>query len=150
VAARLVDEALEHYRAVGYREGEASALQSAGRIALSSGDLDRAREAFEQALGLCRRIGHRSGTASALEEMATVAADVGEAEPALLLLGAASALRTDIGVPLTGSALTHRSRLLDRLATRLGPTGAARALRRGAGLPLPALLEEAWKRPVRA
>ena len=150
MAARLVDEALEHYRAVGYREGEASALQLAGRIALSSGDLDRAREAFEQALGLCRRIGHRSGTASALEGMAAVAADVGEDEPALLLLGAASALRTDIGVPLTGSALTHRLQEQDRLAARLGPVEAARALRCGAGLPLPALLEEARRRLVRA
>ncbi len=148
VAARLVDEALEHYRAVGYREGEASALQLAGRIALSSGQLRRAREAFEQALRLCRRVGHRSGTASALEGMATVAADVGEDDLALHLLGAASALRTDIGVPLAGSALTHQSRLQDRLATRLGPADAARALRRGASLPLPALLEEARRRQV--
>src|SRR3954471_5504738 len=113
VATRLVDEALEHYRAVGYREGEASALQLAGRIALSSGELERAREAFEQALGLCRRIGHRSGSATALEGMATVAADAGEDDLALLLIGAASSLRTEIGVPLAGSALTHRLREQD-------------------------------------
>ncbi|MGY1640598.1 BTAD domain-containing putative transcriptional regulator [Geodermatophilus sp. SYSU D00703] len=150
VAARLVDEALEHYRAVGYREGEASALHLAGRIALSSGELERARQAFEQALGLCRRIGHRSGSATALEGMATAAAGAGEDDLALLLLGAASALRTEIGVPLTGSALTHRLREQDRLAARLGPAEAARALRRGAGLPLPALLEQARERRVHA
>jgi predicted ATPase/DNA-binding SARP family transcriptional activator/tetratricopeptide (TPR) repeat protein len=149
-AARLVDEALGHYGAVGYREGEASALQLAGQIALSSGELGRAREAFEQALALCRRIGHRSGSATALEGMATVAADAGEDDLGLLLLGAAAALRTEIGVPPTGSALTHRLRVQDRLTGRLGPVGAARALRRGAGLSLPALLEEAWKRHVRA
>jgi hypothetical protein len=82
--------------------------------------------------------------------MATVAADVGEDDLALHLLGAASALRTDIGVPLAGNALTHQSRLQDRLATRLGPADAARALRRGASLPLPALLEEARRRQVGA
>ena len=150
VAARLMDEALEHYRAVGYREGEASALQLAGRIALSSGELGRAREAFEEALELCRRIGHRSGSATALEGMATVAAVAGEDDLALLLLGAASALRTEIGIPLAGSALTHRLREQDRLTARLGPADAARALRWGAGLPLPALLEEARKRQGRA
>jgi predicted ATPase/DNA-binding SARP family transcriptional activator len=150
VAARLMDEALEHYRAVGYREGEASALQLAGRIALSSGELGRAREAFEEALELCRRIGHRSGSATALEGMATVAAVAGEDDLALLLLGAASALRTEIGIPLAGSALTHRLREQDRLTARLGPADAARALRCGAGLPLPALLEEARKRQGRA
>jgi predicted ATPase len=150
VAARLVDGALEHYRAVGYREGEASALQLAGRIALSSGERERAREAFEQALALCRRIGHRSGSATAMEGMAAVAADAGEDDLALLLLGAASALRKEIGVPLAGSALTHRLRERDRLATRLGPAEAARALRCGAGLPLAALLEEARKRHVGA
>ena len=142
VAARLVDEALEHYRAVGYREGEASALQLAGRIALSSGEAGRARGAFEQALELCRRIGHRSGSATALEGMATVAADAGEDDLALLLLGAASALRTEIGVPLAGTALAHRLREQARLTARLGPAEAARALRCGAGLPLPGLLAE--------
>jgi predicted ATPase/DNA-binding SARP family transcriptional activator len=150
VAARLVDEALEHYRAVGYREGEASALQLAGRIALSSGEAGRARGAFEQALELCRRIGHRSGSATALEGMATVAADAGEDDLALLLLGAASALRTEIGVPLAGTALTHRLREQARLTARLGPAEAARALRCGAGLPLPGLLAEVRKRHVGA
>ena len=82
--------------------------------------------------------------------MATVAAVAGEDDLALLLLGAASALRTEIGIPLAGSALTHRLREQDRLTARLGPADSARALRWGARLPLPALLEEARKRQGRA
>ena len=41
VAKRLAAEALAHYRLVGYREGEASALHLSGRIALADGDTRR-------------------------------------------------------------------------------------------------------------
>ena len=45
-AADLTARAREHYRAVGYREGEASALQQSGRLAAASGDDAAARRAL--------------------------------------------------------------------------------------------------------
>ena len=49
-AKRLVSEALTHYRLVGYREGEASALHLAGRIALADGDRRRAARQLGRSL----------------------------------------------------------------------------------------------------
>jgi tetratricopeptide (TPR) repeat protein len=97
-ARQLVARALEHYRSVTYREGEASAGALAGRIALAAGDLTAARAEFERSRWLCRRIGHRAGVVAALEglaEVARAAADVGEA----CRLGVeAAALRAEIGL----------------------------------------------------
>ncbi|WP_222263080.1 hypothetical protein [Modestobacter marinus] len=139
-ARRLVDQALTHFRHVCYLEGEASATCVAGRIALSSHDVRRAGEAFELSLRLCRRIGHRSGSATALEGLAGVAEAAADAEWALLLLGAAASLRADIGSPLTGATLSEHLYLRRRLVGRLGADVADRILRRGAALPLDAVL----------
>lgn len=96
-ARRLVEQALAHYRLVDYREGEASALHLAGRIALDAHEPDHARAAFERSLRLCQQIGHRAGTAAALEGLADVVATDGE--ETTRLLDAASAVRAEIGVP---------------------------------------------------
>ena len=134
-ARELVADALEHYRRVGYLEGEASALQLAGRVALSAKDLHEAADVFGQSLRLCRRIGLLGGSATALEGLADVATADGDDQRALLLLGAAGALRARIGNPLTGAALRQDRRVRALLADRVGPAAAHRALHRGAGLP---------------
>jgi predicted ATPase len=149
-ARRLVADALTHYRELGYLEGEASAHHVAGRIALGSSDLMGAKEAFGHSLRLCRRIGHRGGSAAALEGLADAAADAGDDERAVLFLGAASALRDEIGTPLTGSAGAQRLELRRRLVDRLGPELVDRILRRGARLRLDVLLDDARSRSVRA
>ncbi len=149
-ARRLVDQALTHYRHVGYLEGEASATYVAGRVALSSHDLVHAREAFEHALRLCRRIGHRGGSVTALEGLAGVAAAGVDSEWAVLLLGAAAAARKEIGSPLTGVARPEHLHVRQRLIDQLGHDLADRTLRRGAGLSLDALLDAGRDRPVRS
>ena len=98
-AGRLVVEALELYRGVRYREGEASALCLAGEIAMRAGRTAAARDAFRTALELCRRIGHRAGTAGALEGLADVATMSGAADEAAVLSEEAASLRAKIGVP---------------------------------------------------
>jgi predicted ATPase/DNA-binding SARP family transcriptional activator len=117
-ARRLVQEALAHYRRVGYVEGEASALHLTGRLALAAHEPDRAREAFERSLHLCRRIGHRAGTATALEGLAGLAAMVDDDEGAVLLIGAATALRHEIGVPVSAEVAAELLRRSKRPAAR--------------------------------
>ena len=149
-ARRLIDDALTHYRNIGYLEGEASAHHVVGRIALDSHDLDGARDAFAHSFVLCRRIGHRGGIAIAVEGLADVAAAAGDGERAVLLLGAAAALREEIGTPLNGSAGAQRLEQRRRLIDRLGPELVDRTLRRGAGLQLNALLDGVRDRSARA
>lgn len=142
-ARRLVQQALVHYRRVAYLEGEASALQLAGRLELAAHQPEPAREAFARSLRLCRRIGHRAGTATALEGLAGLAAMVNDDEDAVLLFGAVTALRREIGVPVSAQLLRER----DRLTDRLGHLAAERALRRGTELTLDELLRRS-NRPV--
>jgi tetratricopeptide (TPR) repeat protein len=91
-ARRLVEEALTHYRLVGYQEGEAPALHLVGRIALAAGERDRARSALLRSLQLCRRIGLRAGSVAALDGLAAGTA------AATWLTADAAALRAEIGL----------------------------------------------------
>jgi tetratricopeptide (TPR) repeat protein len=99
-ARQLTEEALAHYRLVGYQEGEASALHLAGRIAFAAHEPEAASTAFEGSLQLCRRIGHRAGAAGALQGLASVATAAGDVATAARLAGDAAALRAEIGIPL--------------------------------------------------
>lgn len=136
LAQRLADEAHTHYRLVGYSEGESSALFLTGRIALDARDWEGARMAFAESLALCRRIGHPGGSAASLEGLAHVAAAAADDESTGLLLGAASALRDEIGSTLPGGELAEHHQEMRRLTERLGSERVAELLRRGSGVPL--------------
>jgi hypothetical protein len=93
-AKLLAEEALEHYRLVGYREGEASSLHLYGRIALAENDRTRAEECFARSLLVCRRIGHHAGVAAALESLA----ELTDGPASARLRDRAAAVRSLIGV----------------------------------------------------
>ena len=101
-ARGLVDRALEHYRCVDYREGEASALHLSGRLALAAAELGAARAAFERSLRLCREIGHRAGIAAAHDGLVDVGEACGRAGAAARRRSEAAAVRLEIGVPAHG------------------------------------------------
>jgi predicted ATPase/DNA-binding SARP family transcriptional activator len=140
-ARRLAQDSLEQYGLIGYVEGEASALQRVGRLALEAHEPDAAREAFERALRRSRRIGHREGAALALEGLATVAAVADDDERAVLLLGAAGALRRELGLPAAAADAAHHQRLREGLADKLGQLAAEQTLHRGATLGVDQFLE---------
>lgn len=143
LASRLVEDALAHYRAVGYREGEASGLHMAGRLLLERGRNATAEQTFREALDLCSRIGHRAGIATSLEDLAQVMAAAGDDLGAATLLGAAAARREAIGVPMP----TTERRAWDmdsmRLVTRFDADELERAWQGGADMSVEDLLREA-------
>jgi rhodanese-related sulfurtransferase len=116
VAKRLAAEALAHYRLVGYREGEASALHLSGRIALADGDHRRATRQLGRALRVYRRIGHRAGVAAALTSLA----DVAELSAAEQAGHAGSGPRAEAGAPVGSDAPAA----LAEVAERIHPTAA--------------------------
>jgi hypothetical protein len=63
------DAALELYRQVGNRPGEANALKASGDLRLRVDDLAGAKDAYEEALGLYRQVGDRLGAANAEEAL---------------------------------------------------------------------------------
>jgi predicted ATPase len=148
-ARALNQQAQQQYALVGYVEGEASALDLAGHIALASGDLVAAREGFERSLRRRRRIGHREGTALALEGLAEVALAVADEEAAALLLGAAAAVRREIGGAPSASVTGHDHDHRARLADTLGPVLAEQSLHRGADTTIDEVIRRSHTPPER-
>ncbi|QXJ20474.1 tetratricopeptide repeat protein [Actinomadura graeca] len=82
---------------IGARPEMARALAGLGRVALERGDAPGAREALAQSLTLSRSSGIRLDVARALDAFTGLLAHEGDARGAVLLAGAASALREAAG-----------------------------------------------------
>jgi hypothetical protein len=128
----LVEEALAHYRAIGYREGEASALQATGRLLLDRGDPDAATQAFGSALELCLRLGHRGGITASLEGLTQAFLASGGDAQAAVFFGAAAAQRDLLGAPAPAAQRRALDEVRTRLLASLGADQLQRATRRGA------------------
>lgn len=74
--------ALDAYRSVGTRLGEAQVLVHHGFMLVSRGELDRATQQFEQALAYVREIGDLAGTAQCLRALAAADRARGDIEAA--------------------------------------------------------------------
>jgi predicted ATPase/DNA-binding SARP family transcriptional activator len=98
-AAALHIEALALARQLGRANLEAFQLGDLGNVARRQGDLQRATALHRQALELKRALGARRQIAITLEDLAAVAAAEGNAMRAARLLGAAAAIREEIGTP---------------------------------------------------
>ncbi len=121
-----LDSAQEHcvralglYRDVGYREGEASALQRRGDIAQDRGAVAEAVTSYADAFTVASQLGHPRAMAQAVESLAGAAADRAP-ESAAVLLGAAAAMRAEIGATPSPAAIRSRDRCADALRSRLG------------------------------
>ncbi|TNC25191.1 BTAD domain-containing putative transcriptional regulator [Amycolatopsis alkalitolerans] len=130
-AGELVTRALEHYRVIGYREGEASALQITGELTLRDHP-ENARGSFRKAFELCTASGHRAGMATSLERLGRAMLACGDGRRAAAFLGAAAAQRARISVPVPATARRALDTALTRLRSELGAEEFDRASRRGA------------------
>ena len=113
-AQALYEDALGRFRDRADQWGMGGALEALGHLALDRGETEAACDSYRRALGIIRRVGDHLGVARLLEAIACAAGAEGRAQPALVLAGAAAALRQTLGVPL---ALSHRAALesaLDR------------------------------------
>jgi predicted ATPase/DNA-binding SARP family transcriptional activator len=98
-AAALHVEALALAQQLGRANLVAFQLGDLGNVARRQGDLERATALHRQALELKRALGARRQIAITLEDLAAVAAAEGNATRAARLLGAAAAIRAEIGTP---------------------------------------------------
>jgi predicted ATPase/DNA-binding CsgD family transcriptional regulator len=123
-ALTLLDEGLAIHRMLGDKGGIATALHHLGAVALVTGDLGIAEERYRESFALRHELGDRIGLATCLEGLARVAARRGrgltEATRAVLLHGAAAALRDAITSPLSPFERAARERDLAAVRGRLG------------------------------
>ena len=103
-AAASHQQALELYRDLGDRLGQASALDNLGRVQRETGEYTAAAASHQQALALYRDLGHRAGQALAITNLGTVQARTGDYPAAAASHQQALGIFRDIGHRL-GQAL---------------------------------------------
>jgi len=106
-ARAFYEESCARRRAVGDRRGLAVSLCGLGQVAVHAGDLDLARGLLEESRTLFENVGDKQGLIYYLEGCAGLAAARGQPERAVLLGGAATALRAGLGLVVSSAGLSH-------------------------------------------
>ena len=114
----LAEAALSHFTELDFKEGIAWAMDITGRIALAGGQRRKALSSLLASLGVHWEVGDRWRQASVLDALA--AANLAD-DPvrAAHLIGLATALRDELGVPVPAVERAERSRTEAALAGRL-------------------------------
>ena len=95
-ARTFLARALELYRGLGNRQGEARALTALGSIAYLQRDYDQARQFYQEALAIRRSTGDRTGEGASLTSLAQVVLREGDYSQAERLLRQALAIQQAI------------------------------------------------------
>ena len=117
-AVPCFEEALTLMRQVGDRWTIANFLNNLGNAARAQADYARAQALYRESLLIYRGFGDKWALAYLLEDIGSLLALEGKPYRALRLVGAATALRATIGVPLSGA---EQARLDGLLAPALHP-----------------------------
>ena len=128
-ARALYERSLAIFRELDHRGGAATALTDLARLARREADLDTARRRCYEALAL-GEIGSDRAAARLLEELGTLAAADQNPHRALVLFGAAAALRLRLGWPVPASERRRSEQLIDEQKNALG-SAASRAWSEG-------------------
>jgi len=135
-AQALYESSLAEFRQIGDRWGIAGVLADMGNLARERADFARARALYGQSLGIFRDLAHKRGIARLLDGFACCAAGEARPDAALVLAGAAAALRQALGTLLPPAEQVALERgLAPARAALPDPEGAA-AWMRGWGMPV--------------
>jgi predicted ATPase len=123
-ARMLYEQSLSAFRKLGDHFGIAGTLADLGNLACEQEKFAEADALYRESAGMFQALENKRGVARVLEAFACSAAARGEAERALRLAGAATALRQSIGAPL-------RAVEQARLERRLEPARVAAGVAQG-------------------
>lgn len=116
---------------VGFEAGATLVLAELGFVAELRGDVERALELQSEGLALARQVGDPRAVALGLEGMAGAKALAGDAAEAARLLGAATAARASVGVPLPPGERGDVDRITAAARDALGADSFAAAFNAG-------------------
>jgi hypothetical protein len=129
------------------RSNLAAALTNVAAYALTLDDVDQAREAAHEALGLVREIGKTLNAMCALQHLGSVSAVRGDAVRGARLAGASNRLYEDFRLSREFTEQSLYDRTLERIRAAIGEEPLQRALRAGAALPFELAVDEALAVP---
>ena len=141
-ARALLEESVLLLRAVGSPDALAQMLDVLGSVARDQRDYAAARAIYREGLLISRELDDRWALAFYLENIAVLCALERNAERALLLAGAATALREGIGVPRSPAQEEQFTRGWAPARRDYDEQTQATLLARGQALPLGQLLDE--------
>jgi non-specific serine/threonine protein kinase len=119
-AVKLLEESVALARQSGYARAAGPALLSLGRVLRSLGQHAKSSTLLLESLAVRQQQGDRRGIAECLDALAAAAVDGRKPAEAARLIGAADALRQEIGAPLSPRDLPAREQLVDSLRRRIG------------------------------
>jgi CHAT domain-containing protein/Tfp pilus assembly protein PilF len=99
------EAALQLYKSLGDRGGEAASLNKIGQVYDSMSELRKSLDAFDQALGLYQALGDRGGAAASLNNVCWGQYQIGERQKALVCFDRALSLSRDAGNRLAESLI---------------------------------------------
>jgi non-specific serine/threonine protein kinase len=135
-ARRALEIALDLFRKAGDPWGTASAINHLGLVALVERNLDLARDCFVESLLIRRDLGDRQAIAESLASVGLLETDAGKSQRAIHLLGAASAVRSQISARLSPVEQAELTCAETALRSRLGEAPFDEEWRAGLSLPL--------------
>lgn len=135
-ARREMEDALAQFRPFGDLYGVARSLTGLGAIAVHSGDTDAAISPLRESLATLHALGDREGPAWALELLGDALAAT-DPEGSARLLGAADALRDQLGISLVDTEIEAHDRAMERLGLPQAEGALANAWAAGRCLSLP-------------
>jgi tetratricopeptide (TPR) repeat protein len=140
-ARALYAESLAAFRDLGDRWGIAATLGDLGNLTRDQADYAGARAFYEESLRIFQDLEHKRGVARLLECFAGCAAAERQAQRALLLAGAAAALREKLGAPLPRAEQARLERSLEPARETLPDRDGATAWMEGWAMPLEKAIE---------
>jgi predicted ATPase/DNA-binding winged helix-turn-helix (wHTH) protein len=141
-ARTLYEQGLEIFRDLNDRWGIAGTLADLGTLAREQQDCLAAHSLYKESLRIFRELDHKRGIARLLECYACSAAAQLQAERSLRLAGAASALRQNIGAPLTPAEHAKLEAILQPARQALTKTASATAWLEGWDTPFEKAIDE--------
>ena len=131
-----MQESLTLHREVGNKSGVALAIDNLGLLACAQGDYAAAQSFHEQSLALFKEVGSKQGFIYSLEGLAAVAGARGQPARALILFGAAEALREAVRAPLTPAERTGYERKVSVARSQLSQEASEAAWAQGRAMTL--------------
>ncbi len=138
------EQALEIFRGVGHRMGTGRCLQDLAELACVRKDLRAAKPLFERALDHFLAVKHDRGVGMLLDRLAGVQVGLERPSAALVLAGAASAIRETAGAterPWSPAEYALRERTLESARRGLDEMAAEEAWEQGRAMGLSAALD---------
>jgi tetratricopeptide (TPR) repeat protein len=141
-AKQAYAESLELWRCVGRDWGIAEVLTGLGDLAQAQGDADHALAYYRESLTLHAKLGNKLGMATCFAGLAQHASAKGQPEQVARLLGAATALREQVGAPRSPAETIADSQVIAAARATLGEDVFARDWEQGRRMPLAHLVRE--------